>query len=85
MTMKFCRWSVSLIFRIPQEGCGLGLMKIVLTKVWGEERCEVIVSDGLMMIDKVSWSCMNGGYYCIGCRGCGVMNSEYVDVTGGKE
>ena len=25
---------------------------------------------------------MNGGYYCIGCRGCGVVNIEYVDVTG---
>ena len=28
---------------------------------------------------------MNGGYYCIGCRGCGIVNIEYVDVTGGNE
>ena len=74
--------------------CGSNSISIMFTRVSGEEECEVRVSDasnktnGLILINSLSSSsiyCLNPGYYYIGCKGAGIINIRYLDVTPDNE
>ena len=62
-------------------------MEVTFTRVSGEARCFVRLSDesmttnGLMLIEKItsiSKYCVNPGYYLIGCNGPAVVNVAYL-------
>lgn len=69
-------------------------MKIMFTRVSGEDKCEVRVSDasmktnGLILINSLTSSsiyCLNPGYYYIGCQGSAIINVRYLDVSPSDE
>ena len=77
---------------IAEPTCEDGFLNVLFTKVSGEERCEVRVSDasvktdGLILIDKLTSTaayCLNPGYYYISCRGPAVVNIQY--LAGGPD
>lgn len=66
----------------------------MVTKVSGESRCRMRVSDasmktdGLVLLDKITSkhiSCINPGYYYFGCDGPASIEIEYMDATEGNE
>lgn len=70
------------------------MINVMFTKVEGESRCRLRVSDlsmrtdGLVLLDKITSPhlyCLNPGYYYLGCEGPAVVNVNYVDATKGHE
>ena len=69
--------------------CEDGYMRVVFSQVSGEDRCfvrlsdESLKTDGLMLIEQLtsssSDSCLNPGYYLIGCDGPGVISVGYLN------
>ena len=66
--------------------CKDGFMLVVFTKTFGDESCEVRLSDaslktnGLMLIEELTEDaayCLNPGYYYVSCRGPAEINVRY--------
>lgn len=72
-----------------ENTCEDGYMRVVFSQVSGEDRCFVRLSDesmktdGLLLIEQLtsssSVSCLNPGYYLIGCDGPGVISVGYLN------
>ena len=85
---------VALSFLLVDRTCEEGFIAIMVTKVSGESRCRMRVSDasmktdGLVLLDKITSkhiSCINPGYYYFGCDGPASIEIEYMDATEGNE
>ena len=70
-----------------EVACEDDFMEVTFTRVSGEARCFVRLSDesmktnGLMLIEKITSAakyCLNPCYYLIGCNGPAVVNVAYL-------
>ncbi|KAM7453259.1 hypothetical protein BLSTO_05998 [Blastocystis sp. subtype 1] len=70
------------------NGCEDGFMEVHFSRVSGDARCQVRLSneamktDGLVLVEKFTATpmayCLNPGYYYIGCNGAAVVNVKYL-------